>query len=193
MDLLEQYFVAQDGFGAVVAAVPPGRWDAPSPCATWTARDIAGHVLWGRYRLAAWVTGEDYPETAGEPGAPHPGALCAGDPARAWKTACAETAPALTGEGLARVRTIDGFGTGPLSGLLPVFVTDALVHTWDLAHATGVEVTLDPRLVTETHERMRGNAVRRPEFFGPERTPPEGADETTRLLAFLGREAWLPA
>ncbi|WP_326834605.1 TIGR03086 family metal-binding protein [Amycolatopsis rhabdoformis] len=193
MDLLEQYFVAQDGFGAVVAAVPAERWDAPSPCAAWTVRDIVGHVLWGRRRLATWITGEDYPETAGAPGAPRPRVLCAGDPARAWRTACDETAPVLTAEGLARVRTIEGFGTGPLTSLLPVFVTDALVHSWDVAHATGVAVTLDPRLVTDTAARMRAIPLQRPEFFGPEVTPPQDADETTRLLAFLGRRAWVPA
>ena len=34
------------------------------------------------------------------------------------------------------------------------------------------------------------DAMRGPGAFGPELTPPEGADTQTRLLAFLGRQAW---
>ncbi|WIX77474.1 TIGR03086 family metal-binding protein [Amycolatopsis carbonis] len=189
MDLVEQYFVAQDGFGAVVAEVPARRWDAPSPCAAWTVRDIVGHVLWGRHRLAAWVTGADYPETAGEPGAPNPGVLCAGDPAWEWRVAFEATAPALTRAGLARVTSVADAGGVPLTTLLPAFISDALVHTWDIAQAVGLTVTLDPAVVKATDEWVRSIPLRRPEFFGPERTPPAGADETTRLLAFLGRAA----
>jgi hypothetical protein len=37
-----------------------------------------------------------------------------------------------------------------------------------------------------------GRVVRRSGFIGPELTPPEDADEQTRMLAFLGRAAWQP-
>src|SRR5688500_10919883 len=29
-----------DAFEALIAAVPPHRWDQPSPCEGWTARDV---------------------------------------------------------------------------------------------------------------------------------------------------------
>lgn len=35
-----------------------------------------------------------------------------------------------------------------------------------------------------------GEAMRGPGAFGPELTPPEGADAQTRLLAFVGRRSW---
>jgi len=36
---------ALDGFEVVLADVPPGRWSAPSPCANWSAADVAGHMI----------------------------------------------------------------------------------------------------------------------------------------------------
>ena len=34
-----------DRFEALVAAVDPDRWDDPSPCAEWRARDVVGHIV----------------------------------------------------------------------------------------------------------------------------------------------------
>ncbi len=31
--------------GAVLAAIPADRWDAPSPCAEWTVREVADHLV----------------------------------------------------------------------------------------------------------------------------------------------------
>jgi hypothetical protein len=28
-----------------IAAVPKDRWDAPTPCEDWTARDLVGHLI----------------------------------------------------------------------------------------------------------------------------------------------------
>lgn len=36
---------ALDGFEAVLAGVAPGHWSAPSPCAGWSAADVASHVI----------------------------------------------------------------------------------------------------------------------------------------------------
>ncbi|MFI5610935.1 TIGR03086 family metal-binding protein [Amycolatopsis sp. NPDC051903] len=184
---MEQYRVAQDGFGEVVARVPADRWDAPSPCSAWTARDVAGHVLWGRRKLWAWATRADYPETAGQPGAPDPGVLCPGDAAAAWRRTHADTAAGLGADVPSRVARIDG-GEVVLASVLPAFVADTLVHTWDVARAAGVPVSLDQRLVAIVFTWARSIPLRRPEFFGPEVTPPADAGETKRLLAFLGRE-----
>jgi uncharacterized protein (TIGR03083 family) len=65
MDTMPLYRRAQDGFDAILAAVHPDKWDAPSACAQWSLRDVAGHVIWAQHQLRAWATGEDYTETAG--------------------------------------------------------------------------------------------------------------------------------
>lgn len=68
---------------------------------------------------------------------------------------------------------------------------DILIHTWDLATATGQQVTLDPALVESAHAGLvaAGDFVRAPNIFGPAVEPPVGADAQTKLLCFAGRRA----
>jgi uncharacterized protein (TIGR03086 family) len=192
MDTMESYRRAQDGFDAVVAAVRADQWDAPSVCADWTVRDVAGHVVWGQHRIRTWATGEDYAETAGAPGAPHPSVLLGQDPLATWRRARAASVATLTDEALARAVTLPGLGPVPLAAVATLLITDHVVHTWDIGHALGMDVRLDPTLVSQVFDWTRVNAVRSPEFFGPELTPPAGADEQTRMLVHLGRAAWQP-
>jgi uncharacterized protein (TIGR03086 family) len=70
-----------------------------------------------------------------------------------------------------------------------VLTVDLVTHTWDIASALEIDVRLDPDLVDMSFAWARANVVRRPEFFGPELEPPADADEQTRLMAYLGREA----
>ncbi len=64
-----------------------------------------------------------------------------------------------------------------------------LVHTWDLAQATGQAVVLDPGLVRDALEPARQFAplVRWSGLVGPECAVAEDADDLTRLLAIFGR------
>jgi hypothetical protein len=66
---------------------------------------------------------------------------------------------------------------------------DTLVHTWDLARATGQNEQLDPDAVLRAMEYLlpRDEAIRRPGGFAEKVTPSPGADEQTRFLNFCGR------
>jgi uncharacterized protein (TIGR03086 family) len=75
-------------------------------------------------------------------------------------------------------QAIDQFGTN-----------DILVHTWDLARATGLDETLD---ATEVGRMLAGmepydEAMRQSGHYGPRVEVPDDADEQTRLIAFTGR------
>jgi len=182
------YLRALDGLEAVLAAVPDDRWDAPSACTEWTVRDVAGHLIWGQRQMRAWATGETYDEP-GAPGTPAPGVLAGDDPLATWRAARAASVPTLTDEALARITPITGIGEVPLSAVVTLVTTDIVAHTWDIGSGLGMDVRLDPELVAVAFEWGRANVVRRPGFFGPERPSPDGADEQTRMLAYLGREA----
>jgi uncharacterized protein (TIGR03086 family) len=190
MDAMQGYQQAQDGFDAVLAAVRPDQWDAPSACADWTVRDVAGHAIWGQRQMQAWAMGTDYADGRGAPGAPHPRDLAGSDPVALWRAARAESVPTLTPEALGRTTSITGLGEVPLAAIVTLLTTDTVVHTWDIGHALDMDVRLDPALVAVAFEWARSNVVRRPGFFGPELTPPAGSDEQTRMLAFLGRAPW---
>ena len=66
---------------------------------------------------------------------------------------------------------------------------DILVHTWDLARATGLDETLDPDEVHSLYEGMQpmDEALRQSGHYGPRVPVPDDADEQTKLIAFTGR------
>ena len=191
-NMLDPYRRAQEGFEAVMHAVPAGGWDAPSECELWTVRDVAGHVIWGQEQLAHWATGREYGRADGAPGAPHPAGMAGSDPLSRWRAARAAADDTLTAEALGRTVTLPGLGETPLSGIVTLLVTDLLAHSWDIGHALGLDVRLEPDLVSGSFAWARDHVIRVPGFFGPELTPPAHADEQTRWLAYLGRAAWAP-
>ena len=190
--VLDPYRRAQDGFDAILSAVPPGGWDAPSECELWSVRDVAGHVIWGQEQLAHWATGQDYSRPDGAPGVPHPAVMAGTDPLSTWRTARTAADDTLTDDALGRTVTLPGLGETPLPGIVTLLVTDLLAHSWDIGHALGLEVRLEPDLVSGSFAWARDNVIRVPGFFGPELTPPAHADVQTRWLAYLGRAAWAP-
>jgi uncharacterized protein (TIGR03086 family) len=68
-----------------------------------------------------------------------------------------------------------------------------VIHGWDLARATGQDDTIDPdevRRASGDFEPFSEEVLRQPGVLGLALDPSAGADEQTRLLAFLGRKAW---
>lgn len=189
MDTMELYRRAQDGFDAVLAGVSPDQWDMPSACTEWSVRDVAGHAIWGQRQLRAWASGEDYAEREGAPGSRQPGVLAGNDPLATWREARESSVATLTEQTLYRPTAIPGLGEIPIIAVVTLLLTDHVAHTWDIGHPLGEDVRLDPELVSVAFDWSRANTRRAPGFFGPEITPPAGADEQTRLLAYLGRAA----
>jgi uncharacterized protein (TIGR03086 family) len=187
---MDSYRRAQDGFDAVLAAVPADGWGEPSACALWTVRDVAGHVIWGQEQLRHWATGQDYTVTEGGPGTPHPREIAGTDPVATWRAARAATVETLTDEALGRSVSLGPVGEKPVAAIVTLLVTDHLAHAWDIGHPLGLDVRLDPDLVAGSFAWARDNVMRAPGFFGPELMPPPDADEQTRWLAYLGRAAW---
>ena len=69
-------------------------------------------------------------------------------------------------------------------------IADVLVHTWDLARATGLDETLDADEVHRLVDSMEpmDEPMRQSGHFGPRVDVPDDADEQTRMIAFTGRQ-----
>jgi Mycothiol maleylpyruvate isomerase N-terminal domain len=65
--VLDGFIRALDGFETVLAGVAPGCWSAPSPCAGWSAADVAGHVIGGLRATEAMARGRYAESEAGDP------------------------------------------------------------------------------------------------------------------------------
>jgi uncharacterized protein (TIGR03086 family) len=175
---------ALDGFEAVLAGVAPGRWDAPSPCQGWCAADVAGHVIGDLRAVEAYATGRQEAD-----GAADPRSAAGNDPVAAWRAARADMMAVLGPAALARPVPLPWGGQAPLGEFLERYLAEILVHTWDLAQATGQAAGLDPALVSDALEPARQFApvLRASDMVGPERAVVEDADDLTRLLAIFGR------
>lgn len=181
---LSGYHRALDLFEGLVAGVPRDGWDVPSPCAGWTARDVAGHVTGGQYLIRSLATGEPEPDIAADPARFVPG-----DVLMSWRTARKECAAALDPDALDRLIPFGGLGELPLGLHLEGYILEPLVHAWDLAQATRQPSRLDPDLVHHAFATARVLAapLRAAGRLAPPLLAPRGADEQTRMLAFLGR------
>jgi uncharacterized protein (TIGR03086 family) len=170
-----------------IAAVPAESWRAPSPCAGWVAHDVVAH-------LVDWLPGPGFLLGAyGVETEPIP--PVGSDPAGAWAVVRDAIQAGLEDPVVAE-RVEDCGPPGRLSFAAAVELTclpDVLIHTWDLAQATGVVIRLDAAEVArqvagvDTLPPAVDDAMRSSGHFGPRVEVPGGAGDLERLLAFYGR------
>lgn len=177
-DPVDLYRRATEGAVAVATSIRTDQLELATPCSAWSVQDLLDHLVGGTRYLDAALHG-------GEPSAPT-GATA--DDLRQGVQACLV---GLAEPGaLGRICTSPlGFDWTVLEATAGTFM-DVLIHTWDLATATGQPTDLDPQLVEacvamflpEMPERGRAAGI-----VGP--AVPVGADAPPqqRLLAAMGR------
>ena len=157
-------------------------WSAPTPCPDWTVIDIVRHVVdVHRRALSLLDGGESAPITSN-----------ATEVVKAWRNASAAMRAALEDQDRATRIVSPRFGDMPFEDLASRMVcSDTLVHTWDIARATGQDEQLNTGAVDYAWKWMQdaGDNLRASGSFGPAVRPPPDADTQTLLLCFLGRAA----
>lgn len=179
----ERYARLAGDFAATVRAVPGEKWGSAAPCEGWSALDVVRHVVGSEVEFFDRVTGREV--------GPIP--KLDEEPLAAWQAVSAAVQADLD-DPVRAAKEYDGyFGRTTFEETIDGFYSfDLVIHRWDLARAAGLEVQLDPEEVRRVHEQAAalGDNLRGAGVCGPELTPPEGADDQTKLLAFLGRRAW---
>jgi len=162
----------------IARTIPPDGLASPTPCAEWTVQDLLDHLVGGTRFLGAALGAE---ESA-------PPVPATADDLEAGVAVCLEL--------LADPAALDRRSVSPLgfewSGLEATAGTfmDVLVHTWDLATATGQDQRLDPELVQacvamflpDMPERGRWAGI-----VGPAVPVAPDASPQDRLLGAMGR------
>lgn len=168
-------------FTRVARAVPDDAWGNPAPPEGWVARDVVRHLVEWVPSLFANAAGIEVPE----------GPSVDSDPVGAWLNLSDAFQNVLDDPSSADRRFSHPMaGDHALPDAIDMFVTgDVLMHTWDLARATGGDERLDP---VEVHRMLVGmlpldEMLRASGQYGPRVAVPEDADEQTQLLAFIGR------
>ncbi|GHE99519.1 TIGR03086 family protein [Streptomyces longispororuber] len=184
--LLDRYGRAQEQFARRLRAVRPDQWDAPTPCAEWTVRDLVHHLVAEQLWVPPLVRDGATVESVGDA---FDGDLLGPDPVAAWDTAAAAAGAAFRAPG-ALDRTVHlSYGETPARAYCAQMTTDLVVHTWDLARAVGADERLPDDLVAAAAREVAPYAadLAASDLFAPAVEPPPGADEQTRLLCLLGR------
>ena len=178
---LRTYTQALFGFDATVRRAPHDSWTAQSPCEKWTAADVVAHNVGMNVMVAGFAAGID---------ATSPAHDVPDDPAAAWEESFDGLLEALDTAGALQTVAATPWGTMPVDKFLGFAWVDPLIHTWDLAAATGQEPVLEPRLVARATQQLEraGDSLRGERTFGPAVDAPTDADPVARLIALTGRD-----
>lgn len=185
-DLATLFTRAIGRFGERVAAVPDGAWSDPTPCADWDVRELVNHVtneqLWAPHLVAG--------ETLDQVGDRYDGDVLGDDPVAAFRRSAGGSVAAFGAADDLEAPVHVSYGDIPLREYLTQMLTDAEVHGWDLAVATGQDPHIDPEAAELLLEvwRAQEELVRGSGVFGEAVAIDEGASAADQLLGLLGRQ-----
>jgi uncharacterized protein (TIGR03086 family) len=172
-------------FTALVAGTRD--WDAPTPVAEWTARDVVRHLV--EWLPGLLSSGCEVRLPAG------PSAI--DDPAAAWAHH-RDAVQAVLDDPEQASSAFDHprAGSHDVAGAIDQFYTpDVYMHSWDLARATGQDDDLDEALSAAMLAGMSSmeDMLRQSGQFGQRQPAPPTASATEQLMAFIGRDPdWRP-
>src|SRR5688500_1223576 len=122
-EIRDRYEQLSGAFAAKVDAVPADKWDAPSPCEGWTARDVVKHVSEAPgmiFKMAGREFGDVPPVED--------------DPAAAFADSRQKIRDALADTDAATAEYDSFFGRTSLAQSIDRFLNfDLVVHAWDLS------------------------------------------------------------
>jgi uncharacterized protein (TIGR03086 family) len=172
------YRAATDRAVAVVEAVAPSQLTWPTPCSEWTVQQLIDHLISGADYLLAAATGAGPVSTEGASGTD-------------YRMRVGRVLSALELPGALERVCVSPLGFNwPVADAIAGTFMDVLIHTWDLARATGQDEQLDTRLVDACVAMFLPEMPRRGReagIVGPEVVLAENASVQDRLLAAMGR------
>jgi uncharacterized protein (TIGR03086 family) len=175
---------ASEGFVERARAIGSGQWRAATPCTEWDVRALVNHVT-GEY---LWVSELMAGRTVPEVGNQLDGDLLGEEPLQALMTAQRGAVAALEQPGALGATVHLSFGDTSAAEYAKQMTLDSVIHSWDLARATGGDEGLDPELVDICYVELRKTADgwRAAGVLGPETSPVDGTTQA-KLLALSGR------
>jgi uncharacterized protein (TIGR03086 family) len=185
MDAIEQTNAAIDMLTPLVEATRSDQLTNATPCSKWTVADLLNHFVGGGHMFAASLRGA--PLDMSE----EPGDLLGGDHVAAYRRSIADFRDAIAQLDSLERPAVLPIGTVPAEVALRIAAGDLVVHSWDLATATGQTFEPADELVGEIDGFYRvaiSDELRDGDTFGAEIELPADAGRLDRLVAFSGRQ-----
>jgi uncharacterized protein (TIGR03086 family) len=181
-EVVDLYVVASAEFGRRLEDV--WDWAAATPCSEWDVRQLVNHMVRGNLNYVALLDGG----SAGEFVRLRDVDALGGDPVGAYGRSAQEFVKAFGRPGVLR-KTLDyPLGKVGAGQAVAVRMTDTVIHTWDLARATGADEKLNVELVEWIDENMDvvyAGLQGMERFFGTSQRT--GESKQDRLLQRMGR------
>jgi uncharacterized protein (TIGR03086 family) len=172
-DLLDLYRRASEW---TLSKVPGAteQLDAATPCEEWDVRALMNHMLDTQRYFVGTARGEDVSRPS-----PTPPRLLGPDPVADFEAAREDALSTFGADGVIEK-------TGPSLGIM---FSDLLLHSWDLARATGQDSTMPDGLAQSAYGMIHGRFTdeQRKGLFKPEVPLPAEASAQDKLLAYTGR------
>ena len=185
MDAPDQAQIVVSGLTPLVHATSKSQLANATPCEQWAVRDLLNHLVGGGHMFATCLSGGSVDPASA------PGDLLGEDPAEAFDMAIAAFSASLAvNSDLSTMVTLP-FGSMPAEVALRIASADLLVHSWDLARATGQRFDPPDELVASTEpffQQFLQPGLREMGLFAAAVEPPAGATGIERLVAFAGRQ-----
>lgn len=124
-----------------IAGVSPDQLGAPTPCAELDVRALLAHLVGVVDRVAAIGRGEDAMAVQGTR------AVAGDDWSAAWRDATVEAEAAWRADATLEQAVVLPWVSGTAGEALLGYVNEVVVHTWDLAQATGQTPTWDDDVI----------------------------------------------
>ncbi|WP_078308357.1 MULTISPECIES: TIGR03086 family metal-binding protein [unclassified Mycobacterium] len=171
----DDFLRASAAIEALIAAVRPDQWDAPTPCTEWNLRQLVNHLVEVNYSLAARFGG--------------PSGGTGEDPVVAYQQSAQALHDALALPGVLEQTYPGPFAHTTGDRQLQVRMADLLTHGWDLAQTTGLPANLPADLVEDALDLVekRAGAFARSGKFGTPQPVAANAPVLERLAALSGR------
>ncbi|GAB3877350.1 TIGR03086 family metal-binding protein [Kibdelosporangium lantanae] len=183
MEILTNFDRAAAAAGAVVDAIPTDQYTATTPCDKWTVRDVINHVTSGNLRGIASLTGTEPPDRDAD--------VSGDDPRGAFHRSVSDVRAALAEPGAMEKTVPTPLGDQPGVFIAHMRINELIVHSWDLAKATGQSTDIEPELAEGVLGMWRARLGDQPRAeggpFGVEQEALPGATAADRLAAYLGR------
>jgi uncharacterized protein (TIGR03086 family) len=170
----------------VIAGLRPEQWNDPTPCDEWDVRQLVSHLVLGNRRHAALVRGAQIgPRPTGPPED-----VLGDDALGTYAASVEDVLRAFGSPDVASTIYQTPIGPIPGSGVLFLRATDAVVHGWDLARATGQTVDAPDFVVAELLTFARTRLADAPPNgpFKPSLSVAQDASMLDQLVAILGRQ-----
>ena len=180
-DNLRRYTRALFSFDATVARAGADTWANSSPCDDWTATDVVAHNVGMNQMIVGFTEG------SGSGSAGHPELA---QPDLDWTKSFEALLAALDSSGALQTVAKTPWGEMPIDRFLGFAWVDPILHTWDLAKATGQTPTLPADLVAIGAKQLAraGDSLRGTGAFGDEVKVAEGASTLELFVGLSGRD-----